>query len=297
MRPTVVTVLAVLHLIAGSLLVLSGLGGAALGLNDYPIAASVLGLGLLTYGVAHLACGTGLWLLKPYGRFLEIAISCLGLLGFPVGTAISVLILIYMFRPGVKVLFSGRPEAEWTAAERQSVTSDAQGSLTTVIVILVAILGSVVAVGIVAAIAIPGFLRARMSANEAGAVGAMRAVVSAQTTFATTCGNGAYASSLESLGKPPEGKDQSFLNPGLTRDPASIDGYHVTLTPGEDAGVACNGTRATRGFFVVAEPDTPDATGRHYFATNADGTIFQSLEPIPVALSGTPPGALPLQGD
>jgi hypothetical protein len=298
MRPSVITVLAVLHVIGGALLLFGALGGVAMYVSgSLPLTAGMLGACLGLYGVAHLACGIGLWTLKPYGRTLEIGISCLGLLGIPIGTIISVLILIYMFKPGVKVLFSGRPEAAWTAAERQSVVTDALGGLTVVIIALVAILGSVAALGIVAAVVIPGLLRARMSGNEAQAIGAMRAIGSAQVTFASTCAKGAYAASLTGLGTPPAGQTIPFLTGRLTNEPVRVDGYHLMLTggdPAEGASETCNGTKAARNFFAVAEPDAPGTTGTRYFATNADG-VYQSLEPIPVTFTGIPVGARPLE--
>jgi type IV pilus assembly protein PilA len=300
MRPTVVTVLAVLHAIAGVLLLFAALGSVAMyATGNVPFAAGILGAALGVYGVANLVCGIGLWTLNPYGRTLEIVISCVGLLGIPIGTIISVLVLIYMFRPGVKVLFSGRPEAAWTVAERQSVLSDAQGGLTVVIIAIVAILGSVVALGIVASIAIPGLLRARMSSNEAQAIGAMRAIVSAQATFASTCANGAYASSLTGLGTPPAGTTIPFLCERFTNEPVRLNGYHLTLSggdPAEGAAQTCNGTKAAKTFFAVAEPDNPGVTGMRYFATNGDG-IYQSREPIPVTFSGVPVGARALGED
>ena len=65
---------------------------------------------------------------------------------------------------------------------------------------LIELLIVVAIIGIIAAIAIPGLLRARMSGNEASALGSMRAVISSQQTYASACGNGFYASSLVILG-------------------------------------------------------------------------------------------------
>ena len=67
---------------------------------------------------------------------------------------------------------------------------------------LIELLIVVALIGIIAVIAIPGLLRARMSANEASAVASLRVVNSAQHTYMTTCGNGYYASSLMILGDP-----------------------------------------------------------------------------------------------
>ena len=53
---------------------------------------------------------------------------------------------------------------------------------------LIELLIVVAIISILAAIAVPGLLRARMSGNEASAIGSMRAINSAQVTYAATCG-------------------------------------------------------------------------------------------------------------
>ena len=55
---------------------------------------------------------------------------------------------------------------------------------------LIELLIVVAIIGIIAAIAVPGLLRARISGNEASAIGSLRAVSSAQSTFAASCANG-----------------------------------------------------------------------------------------------------------
>src|SRR5215470_6370157 len=64
---------------------------------------------------------------------------------------------------------------------------------------LIELLIVVAIIGIIAAIAVPGLLRARMSGNEASAIGSMRAVNSSEATFASSCANGNYAQDLASL--------------------------------------------------------------------------------------------------
>ena len=51
---------------------------------------------------------------------------------------------------------------------------------------LIELLIVVAIIGIIAAIAIPGLLRARMSANEAATIGSMRSVISSQQNYAAS---------------------------------------------------------------------------------------------------------------
>ena len=67
---------------------------------------------------------------------------------------------------------------------------------------LIELLIVVAIIGIIAAIAIPGLLRARMAGNEASAIGSLRAINSGQAAFSSSCGQGGYASSLPQLFAP-----------------------------------------------------------------------------------------------
>ena len=55
---------------------------------------------------------------------------------------------------------------------------------------LIEMLIVVAVIGIIAAVAIPGLLRARIAANEASAIGSMRALNSAQQAYMSSCGHG-----------------------------------------------------------------------------------------------------------
>ncbi len=77
-------------------------------------------------------------------------------------------------------------------------------------------------------IAIPRLLTAKQSAQAASAIGSMRAISSAQLTFALTCGGGFYAPSLTTLGTPPPGAREGFIGAGLgTADMVTKGGYIV----------------------------------------------------------------------
>ena len=68
---------------------------------------------------------------------------------------------------------------------------------------LIELLIVVAIIGIIAAIAVPGLLRARMSGNEASAIGSLRAINSGEASYSSSCAAGGYAVTLEDLVKAP----------------------------------------------------------------------------------------------
>src|SRR5258708_39493631 len=55
---------------------------------------------------------------------------------------------------------------------------------------LIDLLIVVAIIGIIAAIAIPGLLRARMAGNEASGIGSLRAINSGQAAYSSSCASG-----------------------------------------------------------------------------------------------------------
>ena len=165
---------------------------------------------------------------------------------------------------------------------------------------LIELLMVVAIIGIITAIAAPGLMRARMSANEASAIGSLRAINAAQATFAASCGSGFYAPSLALLATPPTvGGGDGFIGTDLATDPSMKSSYSVALTPGpvaEGAPASCNGVAAggvVTTYFVGATPAS--GGGVRFFGTNQGGTIYQSTAAVAVAQNGAPPGATPIQ--
>lgn len=174
---------------------------------------------------------------------------------------------------------------------------------------LIELLIVVAIIGIIAAIAVPGLLRARMSGNEASAIGSLRAINSSQQAFSSSCGNGFYAHSLPALGAPPAG-GTPFISPDLSSSATPTkSGYNFTMS-GSAASpqapqVACNdgvtgaSTQAqlSGGYNSTAAPGAAGSTGTRYFYTNTLGTIYQFGTAIPTHVSNTvaPSTGTPIQ--
>jgi type IV pilus assembly protein PilA len=265
---------AVLYLGLGTVLLIVSLTQA--GNAEASIVLAVLGGVLVVVGAFHGLTATGLFLLKGFGRICQMIQSGIGLLAVPLGTVVSALILYYLTRPGVALLFSGRAPAAMTPDERALVARDSTQGVAVVIGAVIALFGGVAAIGIVAAIAIPGLLRARMAANEASAIGSLQAMSSAQATYATTHG-GRFAT-VECLTTP-----SACTDTDADADAAAPGGALL------GASAAAPGPRSGYGFRLLlsddrtrfvywAEPAERDRSGFRRFCVAETFTIQEYVE-------------------
>lgn len=127
---------------------------------------------------------------------------------------------------------------------------------------------------IIAAIAIPNLLRARMAANEASAVGTLRTYNTAMITYATACPNVGYPKNLANLG-PGAGDADKCAHAGLLEAQLAMpvparNGYRFSYNVEPDP----NG-QVTK-YVLSADPVVPNTSGVRHFFTDESGIIRYS---------------------
>lgn len=137
---------------------------------------------------------------------------------------------------------------------------------------LIELLIVVAVIMVIAGIAIPSFVRAKMRANEAGAVANLRTISTASVVYNTTYGSG-FAPSLGALGGNPSAPSSSQA--GLIDSVLSAgvkSGYIFTYTAG-----ATDAAGNVQAYSVNADPITPGTTGDRHFYTDQTSTIRENL--------------------
>jgi type IV pilus assembly protein PilA len=130
---------------------------------------------------------------------------------------------------------------------------------------------------IIAAIAIPNLLRARMAANESSAVNSVRTVTTGEITYQSTYPTVGYAPALVNLGGPlgaacvPSQTTACVIDSVLANNgnPAGSgkSGYKFTTGAGTEAG------SVFIGYAVVGAPITINTTGIRAFCADEDAVI------------------------
>ncbi|MFZ3216890.1 MAG: prepilin-type N-terminal cleavage/methylation domain-containing protein [Candidatus Acidiferrales bacterium] len=151
---------------------------------------------------------------------------------------------------------------------------------------------------IIAAIAIPQLLSARMAANEAAAAETVRTLTTASTTYSVTYQNG-YPPAIAVLGGPSAGPancDQAILmDPIVVAPPYQKAGFTFAYTPVGAPVIASPGCSApgVNAYLVTAIPIDRTVTGLRSFCSDEPGTIHVDTSGT-VAASQTACEALPV---
>jgi len=201
----------------------------------------------------------------------SIAMASLKLRGLSPGVAKSLANAGFENAPGL-IAFYG---------DETSIREESRGGDFDVAVILV-----------VAAIAIPNLVRSKVAANEDGAVGMVRTINVAQTTYEAAYPKRVFAPDLASLGPDPRQPDASspdhanFINETLGNATCSgttwctKSGYQFRIT------AVCK-LRSCKEYVVVATPVDAN-TGSRSFCSTSEGAIHFKISPpltAPVSVS------------
>jgi prepilin-type N-terminal cleavage/methylation domain-containing protein len=138
---------------------------------------------------------------------------------------------------------------------------------------LIELLIVVAIIGIIAAIAIPSLLRARISANEAATIGDIRTIISAEAAY-NSSNNNLYGvlsclstpSNAACLGTSYGTASPTFLDPTMAVDNLTKSGYQRTA-------LYNGGGTAVTQYCYLAQPLTLNRTGVRSFAGDDAGVI------------------------
>ena len=148
---------------------------------------------------------------------------------------------------------------------------------------LIELLIVVAIISIIAAFAVPGLLRSRMTGYETSAIVSLKAISVAQVSYSTGCGNAGYAPTLPVLHTPPGGAGEAYIDASLGLSPTpQKSGFNFTMVAGAGAGAGptdCNGTATVTGYYATAIPMTYGSTGTRSFAINQSNTVWQIFGP------------------
>jgi prepilin-type N-terminal cleavage/methylation domain-containing protein len=164
-------------------------------------------------------------------------------------------------------VFSGRYVEVFSMIWETTMPKDKGFSLIELLIVVAIIL-------IIAAIAVPSFLRSRIAANESAAAAAIRTVNSAQITYSSAYPSVGFSSTLDALGgtscNPPNSSSACLIDTVLAG--GQRQGYTYTLSN-------VSGSPSS-SYSVVAAPSTANYSGVRNFCSFEDAVIRSSMNTI-----------------
>ena len=134
---------------------------------------------------------------------------------------------------------------------------------------------------IIAAIAIPNLLRAKIAANQASAVGSLRTLNTACIAYSTSYGQ--FPAALANLGP---------MASGGTASSTSADLIDSVLASGTKSGYtfAFTAGNSNQSYTITATPITVGTTGQNMYFTDQSGVIRVNTSGAGASATSTPIG-------
>ena len=121
---------------------------------------------------------------------------------------------------------------------------------------------------IIAAIAIPNLLRARIAANESSAVASIRTINTAEISYNSAYPTVGFSTNLVTLG--PGGVSTACPNPATSTTACLIDGQ---LASGTKSGYTFQAPGTTTSYQAIASPVAANQTGNRSFCSLSDAVV------------------------
>jgi type IV pilus assembly protein PilA len=152
---------------------------------------------------------------------------------------------------------------------------------------LVEVLVVVMVILIIAAIAIPNLVHAKMRANEAAAVASVKTVHEAETLYASSYPTIGYSGSLPNLGSHGSACDKpTSTSACIIMDDALTSG----LKSGYMFELVNDGNTPSSSYVITATPES-NATGRCAVSTSESGELHVFLPGTPAPIPGRSQGS------
>jgi len=136
---------------------------------------------------------------------------------------------------------------------------------------LVEVMIVVAVIALLAAIAIPNLLRARLNANEEVAIASLRMISTACENFRAAQSPVAYPTTLAELGPLAQAPEPGYID--LVLATGTKQGYNFVY----------NGT--ANAYICIASPVTPNVTGERSFFVDESGVVRFEKRVVPNVLS------------
>jgi len=155
---------------------------------------------------------------------------------------------------------------------------------------LIELLIVVAIIGIIAAIAIPSLLRARVSANEAAAIGDTRTVISAEAAYQSA--NSGFYGQITCMSTPsgciPTYAGPTFLDSSLAAaNTITKQGYTRNWFAQPATAGTAGLTGAVDTFCYQSQPAVANKTGVRAFGGDSSGVVGQSNSPTAVCCNAS----------